>query len=60
MTKKGDIGQLLCNSIDSEHNYACISRSELSSRVESYRVFHSDSQLFAEKYISTKKKGKTS
>ena len=33
---------------------------ELSSRVERYRVLHSDSQLFAEKYISTKKEGKTS
>ena len=31
------------------------SRSELSSRVERYRVFHSDSQLFAEKYMYQKK-----
>ena len=49
----GDIEQLLFNGIDSEHNYACISRSLLSSRVERYRVFHSESQLFAKKYVST-------
>ena len=44
MAKKGDIEQLLCNDIDSKHNFAYISRSELSSRprVERYRVFHTD------------------
>ena len=45
MVKKGDVEQLLCNGIDTEHNYACISRSELSSRVERYRVFHSNYSL---------------
>ena len=48
MAKNGDIEQLLCNGIDSEHNYACMHQQIIVEyRVERYRVFHSESQLFA-------------
>ena len=65
MAKIGKKEQFLCNGIDSEHNYdnyACISRSEMGRRIKRYRVFHSDSQLFAKKYVpgvcKYKKEGK--
>ena len=56
MAKKDDVEQLLCNGIDSERDHACISGSELSSRVERNCVFHSDSQLSTN--LTKKKKKK--